>query len=364
MPIEHEDERATLEAKRERRGVSDSHSPRSPRDLDWKARKETLKRTAQQFSADNLTDWAASLTYYGVLAIFPAIIALVSIIGLFGDSLSQPLLDNLNKVAPGPARDILTSSIEGLTNSRGSAGIVFVIGLVLALNAASGYIGAFTRASNAIYKVTEGRPVWKLKPAQIGISLVLVLLLVITGAAVALSGPAAQSAGKLIGAGDTAVAIWDIAKIPVILAVVSFMFAFLYWAAPNVKQPGFKFVTPGGLVALVIWIVASLLFTFYVANFSSYNKTYGTLGGVVVFLIWLWLSNIAVLFGAEFNAELQRSRERAAGEPAPLDKPFLEPRDASKLEKKEDKPSAAGRRDFIPLRRRARKALDSVRHRS
>ena len=212
-----------------------------------------------------------------------------------------------------------------------------MIGLVLALNAASGYIGAFTRASNAIYDVAEGRPVWKLKPAQIAISFVLIVLLVITGSAVAISGPVAEEIGQLVGAGDTAVAIWDIAKIPLILLVVMFMFAFLYWATPNVKQPGFKFITPGGAVALVIWIVASLLFTVYVANFSSYNQTYGALGGVVVFLIWMWLSNIAVLFGAELNAELQRTRERAAGESAPLDEPFLEPRDASKQEKKDKK---------------------------
>ena len=337
MAIEHQDERETLGAKRRKVGAPDRLAPGSPLDLNADSKKQTLKRAVKEFSADNLTDWAASLTYYGVLAIFPAIIALVSIIGLVGDSLADPLLDSLNEVAPGPAKEILTSSIKGLQNSQSSAGIVFVIGLLLALNAASGYIGAFTRASNAIYDVAEGRPVYKLKPAQIAISLVLVLLLVVTAGAVALSGPAAKQAGDLVGVGDSAVAIWDIAKIPVILLVVIFMFSFLYWAAPNVKQPGFKFITPGSVVALVIWIVASLLFTVYVANFSSYNETYGALGGVVVFLIWMWISNIAVLFGAEFNAELQRSRERAGGASAPLDEPFLEPRDASKLEKKDRK---------------------------
>ena len=121
--------------------------------------------------------------------------------------------------------------------------------------------------------------------------------------------------------------IWDFAKIPVILAIVSFMFAFLYWAAPNVKQPGFKWVSPGGVLALVIWILASLAFAFYVATFASYNKTYGSLGGVVAFLVWLWITNIAILLGAEFNAELQRSQRIEAGHDAPLDEPFLEPRD-------------------------------------
>jgi len=298
---------------------------------------DTLKRTFKEFSADDLTDSAAALTYYGVLALFPAIIALVSIIGLVGSSATDPLLENVGKVAPGPAREILTDAINNLASSQGAAGFAFVLGLLLALNAASGYVGAFTRASNEIYEVKEGRPIWKLKPAQIAITLVLILLLVVVAVGVTVTGPLADQVGKVLGVGSAATPVWDLAKIPVLLAVVSFMIAFLYWAAPNVKQPGFKFVSPGGVVALVIWIVASLLFAFYVANFGSYNKTYGSLGGVIAFLVWLWITNIAILFGAEFNAELQRSQQREAGERAPLDEPFLEPRDASKLEKQESK---------------------------
>jgi membrane protein len=286
------------------------------------------------FSADNITDWAAALTYYSVMAIFPAIIALVSIIGLVGHSLTQPLLDNVGKVAPGPAKDIITSAIKNLASNKGGAGIAFIVGLVLALNSASSYISAFTRASNSIYDVEEGRPIWKLKPQQIGITLVMLLLLVLITVAVAVSGPLAKELGKVVGVGDSAVKIWDIAKIPIILLVVSFMFAFLYKTAPNVKQPGFKFWSPGGVVALVIWIVASLLFALYVAKFASYNKTYGSMGGVIVFLLWMWITNLAILFGAEFNSELQRSQQRAAGEPAPLDEPFLEPRDTRTLDKK------------------------------
>jgi membrane protein len=336
MPeVEHRDERETLEAKRDDRGAPDGRAPDSPSDLGGTSKKETLKRTFKEFSADNITDWAAALTYYTVLAIFPAIIALVSILGLVGDSATQPLLDNIGSVAPGPAKDILTSTIENLQSSQGAAGIAFVIGLVLALNSASSYVSAFTRASNDIYDVEEGRPVWQLKPQQIGTVLVLILLLVVIAVAVTVSGPLAQEVGKLVGVGDTAVLIWDIAKIPIILLLVSFMIAFLYWAAPNVKQPGFKFVSPGGMVALVIWIIASLLFAFYVATFASYNKTYGSMGGVIVFLVWLWITNLAILFGAELNSELQRSQQREAGERAPLDEPFLEPRDTKKLEKKE-----------------------------
>jgi membrane protein len=337
MPIEHEDERQTLEAKREPRGAPEGKAPDSPGDLGGTSKKDTLKRTFKEFSADNLSDWAAALTYYSVLAVFPMLIALVSIIGLVGASATQPLIDNLGTVAPGPAKDILTSTLQNLQSNQGAAGVAFIVGVVLALNSASSYISAFTRASNSIYEVEEGRPIWKLKPIQILITLVLILLLVIIAVAVTVSGPLAQEVGKLVGVGDTAVTVWDIAKIPLILLAVSFMIAFLYWAAPNVKQPGFKFVSPGGIVALVIWIIASLLFAFYVATFASYDKTYGSLGGVVVFLLWLYITNLAILFGAEFNSELQRSQQREAGERAPLDEPFLEPRDTSKLEKKEKK---------------------------
>jgi membrane protein len=337
MAIEYRDERKTLEAKRDGRGADNGQAPDSPSDLGGTSKKDTLKRTFKEFSADNITDWAGALTYYGVLAVFPAIIALVSIVGLVGSSATDSLLENVGELAPGPAKDILTSAIENLASSKGAAGIAFIVGLVLSLYSASSYISAFTRASNDIYDVEEGRPIWKLKPQQIAIALVLIVMLVGIAVAVTLSGPLAKEAGKVIGVGDSAVMIWDFAKIPLILLMVSFLFAFLYWAAPNVKQPGFKFISPGGIVALVIWIVASLLFAFYVASFASYNKTYGALGGVIAFLVWIWLTNIAILFGAEFNSELQRSQRRAAGEAAPLDEPFLEPRDVATLEKKESK---------------------------
>ena len=304
MALEHEDDRETVEAKRDNRGAPDGRAPDSPTDLGGTSKKDTLKRTFKEFSADNITDWAAALTYYGVQALFPALIALVSIIGLVGSSATDPLIENIGKVAPGPAKEILTSAIEGLASSKGAAGFAFIIGLLLALNSASSYVAAFTRASNAIYDVEEGRPVWKLKPQQIGIVLVLIVLLVIIAVAVTVSGPLAQEVGKVVGVGDTAVTIWDIAKIPVIILLVSFLFAFLYWAAPNVKQPGFKFVSPGGIVAVVIWIIASLLFALYVSQFASYNKTYGSIGGVIAFLVWLWITNIAILFGAEFNLSL------------------------------------------------------------
>jgi membrane protein len=302
-------------------------APEGPTDVSWGG---VLKRTFREFKEDNLTDWAAALTYYGILAIFPAILALISILGLLGSSTTQTLIDNLGQVAPGPAKDIFTSAIKNLQKSQGAAGILFVVGLLGALWSASGYVAAFMRASNSIYDVEEGRPIWKSAPTRLGTTLVLLLLLAVTAVAVTLSGGLAQQVGKVLGIDKSAVDVWNIAKWPVLLLVISFMFAFLYWAAPNVKQPGFKWVSPGGIAAVVIWIVASLAFAFYVASFASYNKTYGSLGGVIAFLVWLWISNIAVLLGAELNAELERGRRIGAGMPEDRE-PFVEPRDTKKM---------------------------------
>ena len=290
-----------------------------------------LKRTIKEFKRDNLTDWAAALTYYGILSIFPAIIALVSILGLIGSSATQPLLDNVGQVAPGPAKEIFTSAIQGLQKSSGAAGVLFIVGLAAALWSASGYVAAFMRASNEIYDIEEGRPIWKTLPTRIGTTVVLVLLLAVVALAVVLTGGLAEQVGNVIGVGDQAVSVWNVAKWPVLLLVVSFMFAFLYWAAPNVKHPKFSLISPGGILAVVIWLIASAAFAFYVANFGSYNKTYGTLGGVITFLVWLWVSNIAVLLGAEFNAERERGHQIERGHPEQQE-PFLEPRDTRKME--------------------------------
>ena len=288
-----------------------------------------LRRTVREFKDDNLTDWAAALTYYGILAIFPALIALVSVLGLIGPSATQPLIDNLGAVAPGPAKQIFTGAIKGLQQNQGAAGLLVVVGLLGALWSASGYIGAFMRASNAIYEVDEGRPFWKLRPLQMLITLVMILLLAVSAVAVVVTGPLAEQVGNLVGAGDTAVTVWDIAKWPVLILIVSLMFSILYWAAPNVRQPGFRWLTPGGVLAVLLWIVASAAFAFYVANFGSYNKTYGSLGGVIVFLVWLWISNLVILLGAELNAELERGRELEAGQPAE-EEIQLEPRQEPK----------------------------------
>jgi membrane protein len=310
----------------------EAESPESPSDLKGRSWFGVLKRTGKEFQEDNLTDWAAALTYYGILSIFPALIVLVSILGLIGESATQPLIDNLGSVAPGPAQDIFTSAIENLQGSQGAAGVFFIIGIVGAIWAASGYIAAFMRASNAIYDMPEGRPIWKTLPVRVGLTVLLIVLTVISAVAVTLTGGLATEAGSLIGLGDTAVTVWNIAKWPVLLLLVSFMFAVLYWAAPNVKQPGFRWISPGGILAVVGWVIASAAFAFYVANFGSYNKTYGALAGPIVFLVWLWISNIMILLGAEFNAELERGRAIEAGLRPEDKEPFVEPRDTRKME--------------------------------
>jgi len=312
-------------------GEANGSPPETPTDLKTASWWSVLKRTVTEFKEDNLTDWAAALTYYGVLAIFPALIVLVSVLGLIGDSATQPLIDNLGKVAPGPAKEIFTSAIENLQGSKGAAGIFFIVGLAGALWSASGYVAAFMRASNSIYDIEEGRPIWKTLPTRVVLTVVLLTLLAISAIAVTLTGGLAKQVGGVIGLSDTAVTVWNIAKWPVLLLVVSFMFALLYWAAPNVKHPKFRWVSPGGVVAVIGWVIASLAFAFYVANFGSYNKTYGALAGPIVFLVWLWISNIMVLLGAEFNAELERGRAIEAGHPEDVE-PFVEPRDTRKMD--------------------------------
>ncbi|MDT7781614.1 MAG: rane protein [Pseudonocardiales bacterium] len=282
-----------------------------------------LKRTVKEFNDDNLTDWAAALTYYAVLSLFPGLIVLTSALALLGETTTQELLKYVDQVAPGQAGDLIKSSVEELQKSQSSAGLLGIIGVLTALWTASGYLGAFMRACNAVYDVEEGRPFWKTVPIRLGLTLGSVVLVSLTLGALVLTGGVADTVGNWLGLGDAVVTVWDIAKWPVILLLVSLAFAVLYWAAPNVRQPGFSWITPGSLLAIVLWALATVGFAIYVANFASYNKTYGSLGGVIVFLVWLWISNIAVLLGAEFDAELERGRRMTGGE----QDPSAEPRD-------------------------------------
>jgi membrane protein len=309
--------------------VNEDRAPDQPTELPSRAWPAVLKRTLKEYKADNLPDLAAALTYYGVLAIFPMLIVLVSVLGLIGNSVTQPLIDNLGKVAPGAAKQIFTSAITNIQKNQGTAGVLVVVGLAGALWSASGYVSAFMRASNVVWDVEEGRPIWKTIPVRLGVTVVTLLLLTAGAIAVTFTGGLAREVGNVIGVGNTAVQIWDIAKWPVLVVLVAVMLAILYYAAPNVKQPGFHWVTPGGLLAVLLWIAVSALFALYVANFSSYNKTYGALASVIVFLVWLWITNTVILLGAELNAELERARQIEGGLP-PDREPFLPPRSEPK----------------------------------
>ncbi|MEW1611001.1 MULTISPECIES: YihY/virulence factor BrkB family protein [unclassified Streptomyces] len=296
---------------------------------DSSSSKGAMKRTMREFKEDNLTDWAAALTYYGVLAIFPAMLALVSILGLLSPSAIDSLIKNLSSIAPGSVRDILTTMLEQLKGGQGQALIALIIGVVLALWSASGYVAAFMRASNIVYDIGEGRPVWKTLPVRFGITAAVVILLALTAVGVVFTGTLARRMGSILGLGDTAVTVWNIAKWPVMLLLVVLMVTLLYWAAPNVKRQ-VRRVMPGAALAVIVWLVASALFALYVANFSSYNKTYGTFATPIIALIWLWLTNIAILLGLELNAELERGRAIEEGHPAG-EEPYAEPRDTRKL---------------------------------
>lgn len=301
-------------------------APDSPTGLPKQSWGAALKGSLREFKKDELTDRAAALTYYGVLALFPALLVLVSLLGLAGQSTTDKVLENVQDLAPGPARDIITRAVEQLQGNAGTGSIVAILGLVLAVWSASGYVAAFIRAANAVYDVPEGRPVWKVLPVRLGVTVVLMVLVVASALIVVFTGGLARRAGDFLGLGDTAITVWSIAKWPVLVVLVVFMIALLYWATPNAKVKGFRWITPGSFLALVIWLVASAGFAFYVANFGSYNKTYGTMAGVIVFLIWLWITNLAILLGLEFDAEIARQRAIAGGHP-PGEEPYTEPRD-------------------------------------
>jgi membrane protein len=287
-----------------------------------------LKRTLAELRADNLTDWAAALTYYGLLSLFPGLIALVSIVGLVGDpkGATRTITEVVTAIGPQSAAQTFAGPIESVASDRGTAGAAFVFGLALALWSASGYVGAFIRASNVIYETREGRPFWRLRPLQVAVTLTMVLLGVMLVVGLVLTGPVVDAVAGPLGAGSTAVTVWNLAKWPAMAAVFVLMVGVLYYASPNAKIRGFRWVTPGSVVAIVIWAISSAGFALYVANFGSYDKTYGTLGGLVVLLVWLWISNLAILLGHELNAELEREAEIEEGRPGAEREIQLEPR--------------------------------------
>jgi len=303
----------------------------APTDISSSGWRATLKRALAQFKHDDITDRAAALTYFGVLSLFPAVLVLVSILGLLGSGTTNTVLHNIEALAPGGVKTFLNGVVQQVQGRAGTASAAAIIGIIVAIWSASGYVAAFMRATNTIYGVDEGRPIWKTTPVRLGVTVAVMILLLVTAVIVVFTGPVASQFGHALGIGNTGVLVWDIVKWPVLLVVISVLFSLLYWACPNVKQPGFKWITPGGVLAVVVWLVASGLFGLYASFSASYNKTYGSLATVIIFLVWLWISNIAILLGAEFNAEVEHQRAIDAGLPADVE-PFVPVRDTSKLD--------------------------------
>ncbi|MDQ7904195.1 YihY/virulence factor BrkB family protein [Phytohabitans sp. ZYX-F-186] len=268
-----------------------------------------LVRAVREFMDDNCTDWAAALTYYGVLSLFPAMIVIVALVGLVsdGERTVDAIVDIASDLGAGSVvnNQSVVQQIRDVT-SQGSASVLLSFGLVGALWSASGYIGAFTRASNAIYEVEESRKFYKLRPLQLLITAAALVLLALVAVMLIVSGPVTDAIGDALGAGDTARLTWSILKWPVLVLVMMVLLGLMFWIAPDAERPRFRWITIGGAVTLVVWAIASFGFGLYVANFGSYGATYGTLGGVIAFLVWLYLSNCAVLLGVEINAEARR----------------------------------------------------------
>ncbi|MGI5379924.1 YihY/virulence factor BrkB family protein [Streptomyces sp. CA-251387] len=309
-------------------------APDALTDLPKRSWVAVLKGTLKEFKKDELTDRAAALTYYGILALFPALLALISLLGVVGQSASQQVLDNIQNLAPGAARDVLSNAVQQMQGNAGIGSVMAIVGLLLAVWSASGYVAAFIRSANAVYDVPEGRPVWKVLPVRVGVTVVLMVLAVVSAVIVVFTGGLAREIGAALGVGDTALTVWSIAKWPVLVLLVTIMIAILYWATPNARVRGFRWITPGSFLALVIWMIASAGFALYVANFGSYNKTYGTFAGVIIFLVWLWITNLAVLLGLECDAELARQRAVAGGHAAE-EEPYVEPRDTRKWDEED-----------------------------
>lgn len=305
--------------------------PRSPTQLSLRSWWQVLRRTAKEFDTDSLQVWAAALTYYGVLSLFPGILVLAAVVGLFDDRLVNDVLDDVTPIMPTAVREVFTAALDNVQANDSKAGIAAIIGLAVAMWSASGYVDAFMQASNAIYDVPEGRPLWKRLPIRLAVTLATGVLLVASVLIVVVSGRLAEALGGVLGLSGPVVTAWQIGKWPLLVALIGLLFAILYWASPNARQGGFRWISPGGLVAVVLWIAASAGFGFYVTRFGSYAETYGSLGGIIVFLIWLWISNLAILFGAELDAELERQRAIAAGHPADSE-PYLQMRDSSALD--------------------------------
>jgi membrane protein len=339
------DESSTAKA-RTAPAPDDSRKPDSPTDDTKPSWKYIAKRTFREFTKDHCADLAAALTYYGVLSMFPGLLALVSLLGIFGqaEKTTEAMLEIAQGIAPGSTIEVIRQPIQELTSSP-TAGFALIIGIVTALWSASGYVGAFGRAMNRIYEVDEGRPFINLRGAMLAVTLTTVIIVALTAAMLVLSGPVAEAVGNAVGLGGVFLIAWNILKWPVIVLLVVAVIAVLYYATPNVKQPKFRWMSIGSFIALIVFVIASLGFGFYVANFGNYNKTYGAIGGVIVMLLWLWILNLSLLFGAEFDAEMERGRQLQAGIEAEetIQLPPRDTKQSDKLQIREEEDVRRGR---------------------
>ena len=327
----------------------------APTQLTGPSWKYVARKTIREFFDDQCTDLAAALTFYSVLALFPALLALVSLLGLVGQQgKSEVFINLLSAMGADSVADTIRGPLNQLSQTS-TAGLAFIIGIAGALWSASAYVGAFGRAMNRVYGIEEGRPFWKLRPLMIIITLASVILAGLVAIGLVVSGPLAVAIGDALGLTETALTIWNIVKWPILLALAALVVAILYYATPNVEQPKFRWISVGAVVAIVTWLVASALFGFYVSQFSNFNRTYGSLAGVIIFLMWLWITNTALLFGAELDAEMERARELQSGIRAEEDIQ-LPKRDTEVI----DKDEAKDERELAQARELRRTRGDSV----
>ena len=298
----------------------DAPGPTGPRRADrvpFSALPVVARRTLTRYREENMTDWAAALTYYGLLALFPTLIALVALLGIFGrhPETTDALLEIVADVGSEATVDVVREPLQSVVESRGGAEALLGLGLLGALWSASGYIGAFSRAGNTIWQVSERRPFWRWKPLQFAIALAMIVMLAMLGVGVVVSGALATAIGEALGVGDGALTAWRIAKWPAIAVLAVAIVSILYWSTPNVRRGRLPALTPGAALAIALWVLASAPFAFYVSQFGNYNATYGSVGGIIILMVWLWITNNALLLGAELDAELERERQIRALQP-------------------------------------------------
>jgi membrane protein len=295
--------------------------PRTFGELPAGSWRRVAKRTFDQYRADGVTNLAAALTYRSVLSVFPGLIALVALLGVLGQypQTFNAVLQIVGGFAPSSTVQSVSGPVRQVITDKGGAGALLGIGLVGAVWAASGYVGTFSWAANVIWEARRGRSWYRQWPLNVGVTLVALGLVTVVLSALVLTGPIANSVGDQLGIGSTAVQIWSFGKWPTIVVVVTLMISGLYYIAPNVRPPSWRWLTPGAALAVIVWTLATAVFGLYIANFGSYNKTYGTLGAIVTFLIWVWLTNIAMLLGIELDSEIERERQLSIDQPGAAD---------------------------------------------